>query len=81
MSPEPHIANKSVKQLTFKDLGYDVGKLDASWTSLTDTDFRMVQMLEKTFIVSATNATNDTVIYFEIAKNGKVLGVKDSSIK
>lgn len=76
-----NIANKSVKQLTFKDLGYDVGKLDASWTSLTDTDFRMVQMLEKTFIVSATNATNDTVIYFEIAKNGKVLGVKDSSIK
>jgi len=73
------IANKSVKQLTFKDLGYDIGKLDASWKSLTDSSFSLIQELDKTFIVSATNTTNTTnsnVIYVEIAKNGKVLGVK-----
>jgi len=73
------IANKSVKQLTFKDLGYEIGKLDTSWKSLTDTDFSMVQVLEKTFLVSATNTTNNNVIYLEIAKNGKVLYVKDTS--
>jgi hypothetical protein len=71
------IANKSVKQLTFKDLGFEVGKLDASWKSLTDANFSVTEVLETTFIISATNATNSEVIYFEIAKNGKVLGVKD----
>jgi hypothetical protein len=71
-----NIANKSVKQLTFKDLGYEIGKLDASWTSLTDSNFRVVQELDNTFIVSATNTTNNDVIYFEIAQNGKVLSIK-----
>jgi hypothetical protein len=85
-----NIANKSLKQLTFKDLGFEVGKLDASWKLLSDSNLRVIQTLDKTFIISATNATNATnatkatdtpsknVIYFEIAKNGKVLGVKES---
>jgi hypothetical protein len=34
--------------------------------------------LEKTFIISVTNATIGQIIYFEIAKNGKILGVKDT---
>ena len=76
-----NIVNKSLKQLTFKDLGFEVGKLDASWKLLSDSNLRVIQTLDKTFIISATNATDTpskNVIYFEIAKNGKVLGVKDS---
>lgn len=72
------IANKSVNQLTFKDLGYEIGKLDPTWKSLTMTDFSIEQILEEAFIVSATNTSNNMVIYFEIAKNGKVLSIKDS---
>jgi hypothetical protein len=71
-----NIANKSVQQLTFKDLGYEVGKLDASWKSATDANFNVIEVLEKTFVVSATNSSTKEVIYFEIAKNGKVLSVK-----
>jgi hypothetical protein len=70
------IASKSVKQQTFKDFGYAVGKLDASWKSLNDANFHMLEVLDKTFIISATNSINDQVIYLEITKNGKVLGVK-----
>ena len=70
------IASQSVQQLTFKDFGYEVGKLDASWKSATDANFNVIEVLEKTFIVSATNSSNNEVIYFEIAKYGKVLGVK-----
>jgi hypothetical protein len=40
-------------------------------------NFSVVKVLDKTFIISATNAINEEVIYFEIVKNGKVLGVKD----
>ena len=74
-----NVANKSVKQLTFRDLGFEVGKLDASWKLLTDANFNVIQALDKTFIISATNTTSKNVIYFEIAKNGKVLGVKDNN--
>jgi hypothetical protein len=71
-----NIASKSVQQLTFKDFGYQVGKLDASWKSVTDANFNVVEVLEKTFVVSATNTSKNEVIYFEIAKNGQMLGVK-----
>mgnify|MGYP000398018506 CR=1 FL=1 len=71
-----NIANKSVQQLTFKDFGYEVGKLDASWKSLSSDSFSVFQVLEKTFVVSATNPSTKRVIYLEIAKNGKVLSVK-----
>lgn len=70
------IANKSVKQLTFKDLGFEVGKLDASWKSLSDANFSVKEVLDATFIISAANTTNSEVIYFEIANSGKVLSVK-----
>jgi hypothetical protein len=73
-----NIASKSVKQQTFKDFGYAVGKLDTSWKSLSYSSFNVLQILEKTFIISVTNATIGQVIYFEIAKNGKILGVKDT---
>lgn len=71
-----NIASKSVKQLTFKDFGYAVGKLDASWKSLNESNFSVIEVLEETYIVSATNMPKNEVIYFEIAKNGQVLGVK-----
>ena len=74
-----NIANKAVKQLTFRDLGFEVGKLDASWNLLTDTNFSVIRALDKTFIISATNTTSKNVIYFEIANNGEVLGVKESN--
>lgn len=70
------IANKSVKQLTFKDLGYDIGKLDASWKSVTDSDFSVTPVFDNTFIVSVINTTTNEIIVFEIAKTGKVLAIK-----
>ena len=71
-----NIASKSLKKLTFKDLGYGVGKLEKSWKSLNDSNFNVLEVLETTLIISATNSLNDQVIYFEITKNGKVLSVK-----
>jgi hypothetical protein len=72
-----NIAIKTVQQLTFKDFGYEVGKLDKSWKSLSKKDVNISNLLDTAFIVSATNPTTQKVIYFEIAKNGKVRGVKD----
>ena len=71
-----NIASKSVQQFTFKDFGYQVGKLDASWKSAKDANFNVVEATENAFIVSSTNSSSNKTIYFEIAKNGKILSVK-----
>jgi hypothetical protein len=42
-----NIASKSVKQLTFKDFGYGVGKLDESWKSAADANFSVIEVLQK----------------------------------
>lgn len=73
------VANRSVKQLAFKDFGFEVGKLDASWKGLKIENFSVAEVLEEGYIVSATNNTNGAVIYFHIGANGQVLNVKNSN--
>lgn len=53
-----NIANKSAKQLTFTDFGFKVGELEANWKLLSDSNFRVEQVLEETFTISATNTTD-----------------------
>jgi hypothetical protein len=73
-----NIASKSVKQLAFKDFGFEVGKLDASWKELKDSSFTVVEVLQASYIVSAKNGPNEKTIYLQIAHNGEVLNVKTS---
>ena len=73
------VAGKSVKQLTFKDFGFEVGKLDASWTELTESNFSVVEVLNDSYIISAKNVASKKTIFFQIANNGQLLKVKDSN--
>lgn len=73
-----NIASKSVKHLAFKDFGFEVGKLDASWKELKDSNFSVIEVLEGSYIVSARNMASEKAIYFQIANNGQVLNVKNS---
>ena len=71
------IAVKSVQQLTFKDFGYTVGKLDVSWKALVLENFTVIEELDESFVVKANNTVANKVIYFKITKNGEVLEVTD----
>ncbi|MFT4995498.1 MAG: putative cupredoxin-like copper-binding protein [Paraglaciecola sp.] len=73
------IASKSVKKLAFKDFGFEVGKLDASWKELKDSHFSVIEVLEGSYIVSAKNSASAKAIYFRIGKNGQVLSVKNKN--
>jgi uncharacterized cupredoxin-like copper-binding protein len=73
------IASKSVKQLAFKDFGFEVGKLDATWKELKDSNFSVVEVLEGSYIVSAKNMASGKTIYFHIGNNGQVLNAKNSN--
>lgn len=73
------IAAKAINKMTFKDLGFEVGKLDGSWKAIDNTQLSIVSIEDTFFLVSATNSSNDEKVYFKIAKNGQVLAVKSSS--
>jgi len=73
------IAAKATKKLTFKDLGFKVGKLDDSWKSLTAKDFKLHAEEEKHYVVSANNASKDETIYFLMTVSGDVLKVNSEA--
>ena len=70
------IAAKSVKQMTFKDFGFEVGKLDESWKDLSPEKFSVVSVEEEFYVVSASNSDAAKQVFFKIANNGQVLDVK-----
>jgi len=72
------IASRSVKQLAFKDFGFEVGKLDPSWKELKDSNFSVIEVLATSYIVGATNMAREKTIYFHIGNNGQVIEVKNS---
>lgn len=73
------IAAKSVKQMTFKDFGFEVGKLDDSWQDLSLEKFSVVSVEEEFYVVSAANSDAAKQVFFKIANNGQVLDVKTSN--
>ena len=73
------VASKSVKQLTFKDFGFEVGKLDASWTELKENNFSVVEVLEESYIIGAKNVASKKTIFLQIAHSGQLLKVKNSN--
>ncbi|MBL4742008.1 MAG: hypothetical protein COB75_03700 [Idiomarina sp.] len=70
------IAAKSVKQMTFKNFDFEVGKLDDSWKDLSLENFSVVSVEEEFYVVSASNSDTAKQIFFKIANNGQVLDVK-----
>lgn len=70
------IAATSVKQMTFKEFGFEVGKLDASWKNLSPEQFSVTSFEESFYVVSASNTNATHQIFFKIASNGQVLDVK-----
>lgn len=67
------IAAKAVKQMTFKDFGFDVGKLDDAWKDVDANSFSITSMERDYYIVRATHPNNGEHLYFKIAENGMVL--------
>lgn len=65
------------KALTFKDRGYAVGKLDASWVKVAKKEFGLVEESSLAFVYQATNTSNNQTLLFSISKSGRVESVKE----
>lgn len=72
------IAHKAVQQMTFKDFGYPVGKLDSSWKSVQGSDVEVIDSNDKFYFLRVTNRETKKSIYFKIAVTGQVLEASES---
>jgi len=70
---------KSATQMTFKDFGFEVGKLHNSWKSLTADDVVIDNVKNGHFFISANNESLKTTLYFKIAQNGQLVDVSNNS--
>jgi len=73
------IATKATQQLTFKDFGFKVGKLDENWKNLTSEDFKLYSAEANRYIVSANNKSENETIYFLMTMSGEVLSVNSKA--
>lgn len=69
------VAAKVTQQLTFKDFGFKVGKLNESWKMLIAEDFKLVGVEANRYVISGNNKTENKKIYFLMTMTGEVLKV------
>lgn len=72
------ITSKTIQQMTFKDLGFEAGKLGSQWKNLTSDDIDVLNIIEGHYIVKASLSDTENV-YFQISPNGQVVDVKNSN--
>ncbi len=73
------IAAKATQQLTFKDFGFKVGKLNESWKNLTSDDFKLYAAEANRYVISANNQSESKSIYFLMTMSGEVLKVNSEA--
>lgn len=71
------IAAKSIKKLAFKDYGFEIGKLNDSWKSISSDAFTIANEGADYYIIQASNDSEQ--VYFKITKNGQLLDVKSKN--
>ncbi|WP_434951381.1 DUF6488 family protein [Shewanella sp. HL-SH4] len=69
----------TIQKLTFKDLGYEVGKLPSSWESISTADVNIVSTHGGSYVVSATNSQTKKTIFFKIEEDGEVVAISESN--
>ena len=67
------IAHKTVQQMTFKDFGYPVGKLDASWKSVKPDDIEVVEVGDGFYVLRITQGGTKGSLSIKIAFTGQVM--------
>lgn len=72
------IAHKSIQKLSFKDLGFSVGKLPGSWAKVKTSDIKLLGNKGQYYLVSASQDQPKAIIYLKISSEGRVMEVSES---
>ena len=71
------IAHKTLQQMTFKDFGYPVGKLDDSWKSVKPDDIEVVEVGDGFYVLRITQSGTKQSLSMKIAFTGQLLEVSE----
>tara|TARA_R110000850_G_scaffold145408_5_gene267508 strand:- start:2312 stop:2650 length:339 start_codon:yes stop_codon:yes gene_type:complete len=71
------IAHKTVQQMTFKDAGYSVGKLNESWKSVKPDNIKVVEVGDGFYVLRITQNETKQSLSMKIASTGQVLEVAE----
>lgn len=69
------IAYKTVQQMTFKDFGFPVGKLEDSWKSVKPEDIQIVEVGDAFYVLRITQTETKQSLSMKIAFTGLVMAV------
>lgn len=75
------IAHKTVQRMTFKDVGYKAGKLDASWKSIKPENIKVVKVENGFYLLSVSQGEKKPSLAMKIAFNGHVQEVTKTPAK
>ena len=67
------IAHKTIQQMTFKDFGYSVGKLDNSWKSVKPDDIKVLEVGDGFYVLHITQSETKRSISMKISFTGRVV--------
>lgn len=67
------IAGNIVQRMTFRDMGYAAGKLDASWKAIQTSDISIVDAKDGVYLLQVTQSEIKESLSLRIAFNGRVL--------
>ena len=70
------IAEITLRKMTFKDMGFEVGKLGKAWNAIKSEDASIYQKLEKEIIVRVRHPETAQVVYVIMSKEGRIKDVK-----
>ncbi|MBE8168285.1 MAG: hypothetical protein HAW66_07960 [Shewanella sp.] len=69
------VAVKAAKKMSFKDMGFAIGKLDKSWGELSSDKFELVESSKRGYVIAAINETTKERLIFTVSQAGELLDV------
>lgn len=73
------IANRTVKKMTFKDMGFQAGQLDSGWKSVSIENIDVVDSRDGFYVVSVSHQNTQEMVYFKIGLRGRVLEARNTN--
>ncbi len=72
------VAATTVKKMTFKDFGFDVGKLGEQWKSISHENVTLIDIIGGNFLLEVKHPETSETIYLQVTKSGQAVAATES---
>lgn len=72
-------AATTVKKMTFKDFGFEAGKLGDQWKSVTHENVTLIDIIDGNFLLEVKHPETSETIYIQITKSGQAIAATEAN--